>query len=43
MVGGSHRVLRLLSPLKIGRHDIAEIWLKVALNTNNRIKGHGIQ
>jgi hypothetical protein len=30
MVGGSHRVLRLLPPLKLhGRHDIAEILLKV--------------
>jgi hypothetical protein len=33
MVGGSLRVLRLLPPLKTGRHDIAEILLKVALNT----------
>jgi hypothetical protein len=32
MVGGS---LRLLPPLK---HDIAEILLKVALNTKNQIK-----
>jgi hypothetical protein len=31
MVGGSLRVLRLLPPLKTGRHDIAEILLKVAL------------
>jgi hypothetical protein len=30
MVGGS---LRPLPPLKLGRHDIAEILLKVALNT----------
>jgi hypothetical protein len=52
MVGGSFGVLRLLSQLKTGRHDTAEIWLKVALSTNkiilnknkyNRIKGHGIQ
>jgi hypothetical protein len=28
MVGGSLRVLRLLPPLKAGRHDIAEILLK---------------
>jgi len=35
MVGGS---LRLLPPLKTGRHDIAEILLKVALNTKNQIK-----
>jgi len=26
-------VLQLLPPLKTGRHDIAEILLKVALNT----------
>jgi hypothetical protein len=32
------RVLRLLPPLKTGRHDIAEILLKVALNTKNQIK-----
>ena len=31
MVGGSLRVLRLPPPLKTGRHDIAEILLKVAL------------
>jgi len=31
MVGGSLRVLRLLPPLKTGRHDIDEILLKVAL------------
>jgi hypothetical protein len=30
MVSGSFRVLWLLPPLKIGRHDIAEILLKVA-------------
>ena len=35
MVGGS---LRLPPPLKTGRHDIAEILLKVALNTINQIK-----
>jgi len=40
MVGGSFRVLRLLpsSTTKTGRHDIAEILLKVALNTKNQIK-----
>jgi hypothetical protein len=38
MVGGSLRVLRLLPPLKTGRHDIAEILLKVALNKINQIK-----
>ena len=32
MVGGS------LPPQKTGRHDIAEILLKVALNTINQIK-----
>ena len=31
-VGGSLRLLRLLPPLKTGRHDIADILLKVALN-----------
>ena len=38
MVGGSLRVLQLLPPLKTGRHDIAEILLKVALSTINLIK-----
>jgi hypothetical protein len=42
MVGGSLRVLRLLPPLKTGRHDLAEILLKVALNTNNQIKSNQI-
>ena len=40
MVGGSPRVLRLLPPLKTGRHDIAEILLKVALRTINQIKSN---
>ena len=40
MVGGSPRVLRLLPPLKTGRHDIAEILLKVALSTINQIKSN---
>ena len=35
MVGGS---LRLLSTTKTGRHDIAEILLKVALSNKNQIK-----
>jgi hypothetical protein len=35
-------VLRLLPPLKTGRHDIAEILLKVALNTKNQIKSNQI-
>jgi hypothetical protein len=35
MVGGSLRVLRLFSTTKTGRHDIAEILLKVAFNTIN--------
>jgi hypothetical protein len=39
MVGGSLRVLRLLRPLKVtGRHDKAEILLKVALITKNKNK-----
>jgi hypothetical protein len=33
MVGGSHRVPLVSSTTKTGRHDIAEILLKVALNT----------
>jgi hypothetical protein len=36
MVGGSLQVLWLIPPLKAGRHDIAEILLKVALNTKNQ-------
>jgi hypothetical protein len=36
MVDGSLRILRLLPPLKTGHHDIAEILLKVALNTKNQ-------
>ena len=35
MVGGSLRV-PASSTTKTGRHDIAEIFLKVALNTNNQ-------
>jgi hypothetical protein len=39
MVGGSLRVFRLLSPLKlVAMHDIAEILLKVALKKNPSIK-----
>ena len=38
MIGGSFQVLRLLPPLKTGRHDIAEILMKVALSTINQIK-----
>jgi hypothetical protein len=37
MVGGSLRVLPASSTTKTGCHDIAEILLKVALNTNNQI------
>jgi hypothetical protein len=37
MVSGSLRVLRPLPTTKTGRHDIAEILLKVALNTKNQI------
>ena len=33
MVDGSLRVLRLLPPLKLHRHDIAEILLNMVLNT----------
>jgi hypothetical protein len=40
MVDGSLRVLRLIPPLKTGRHDIAEILLKVALSTINQIKSY---
>ena len=40
MVGGSLRVLRLSPLLNTGRHDIAEILLKVALNTINQIKSN---
>jgi hypothetical protein len=37
MVGGSLRVLQLLSHFKTGRHDIAEILLKVALKHQKSI------
>jgi hypothetical protein len=37
MVGGTLRVLRLFPPQKTDRHDIAEILLKVVLNTINQI------
>jgi hypothetical protein len=37
MVGGSLRVLTASSTTKTGCHDIAEILLKVALNTKNQI------
>ena len=36
MVGGSLRVTLSSSTTKTGRHDIAEILLKVALNTKNQ-------
>jgi hypothetical protein len=36
MVGGSLRVLPASSITKTGRHDIAEILLKVALNIKNQ-------
>ena len=36
MVGGSLRILRLLPPLKTGRHDIVEMLLKRALSTTNQ-------
>jgi hypothetical protein len=38
MVGGFLRVLRLLPPLKLVTIIIAEILLKVALNTTNKFK-----
>ena len=40
MVSGSLRVLRLPPPLKLVTNDIAEILLKVALNTINQIKSN---
>ena len=43
MVGGSLRVLPASSTTKTGRHDIAEILLKVALNTKNQIKSSNQQ
>ena len=42
MVGGSLRVLRPSSTTKTGRHDIAEILLKVALNTKSQSIMHYI-
>jgi hypothetical protein len=38
MVGGSLWVLQRPPSLKLAAYDIAEILLKVALNTNNQIK-----
>jgi hypothetical protein len=38
MIGGSLRVLPSSSTTKTGRHNIAEIFLKLALNTINQIK-----
>ena len=38
MVCGSLRALRLLPPQKAGRHDIAEILLKVAFKHQKSIK-----
>ena len=43
MVGGSLRVFPASSTTKTGRHDIAEILLKVALNTRNQIKSNQSQ
>ena len=43
MAGGSLRVLPASSTTKTGRHDIAEILLKVALNTKNQIKSNQIK
>ena len=42
MVGGSLWVLPASSTTKTGHHDIAEIWLKVALNPINQIKSNQI-
>jgi hypothetical protein len=36
MIGGSLRALSASSTTKTGRHDIAEILLKVALSTRNQ-------
>jgi hypothetical protein len=36
MIGGSLRVLSASFTTKTGRHDIAEILLKVALDTRNQ-------
>jgi hypothetical protein len=36
-VGGFLRVLRFPPPMQTDRHDIAEIMLKVALNTRLKI------
>jgi len=41
MVGGSPRVLSFFHHLT-GRHDIAEILLKVALNTKHQIKSNAL-
>ena len=38
MVGGSLRVLQLLPPVKTGRHDIADILLKMASTHQKSIK-----
>ena len=38
MVDGSFRVLQASATTKTGRHDITELLLKVALNTNKSIK-----
>jgi hypothetical protein len=43
MVGGSLRVLRLLPRTQTGRHDIAEILLKVALKHKNSNQTKHIQ
>jgi hypothetical protein len=42
MVGGFLRVLRLLPPLKLVTIIIAEVLLKVALNTTNKFKSNYI-
>jgi hypothetical protein len=40
MVGGSFRVLPASSTTKTGRHDIAEILLKMALITKHQIESN---
>ena len=41
MVGGSLRILPASSTTNTGRHDIAEIMLKVAFNTKNQLICYG--
>ena len=41
MVGGSLRVLPAYSTTNAGRHDIADMLLKVELNTKNQLICYG--